>query len=82
MPALGRKRGLSSPARLCCSLAVPRCRTLAAGQVRLSEAQAATAAAARLEADNAELVRRLMELKAAEIERMNDMNRMMDELVS
>ncbi len=51
-------------------------------QVRLAEAQAATAAASRLEADNAELVRRLMELKAAEIERMNDMNRMRDELVS
>lgn len=51
-------------------------------ETRLAEAQAATSAVAGLEADNAELVRRLMDFKAAEMERMNDMNRMRDEVLA
>ncbi len=51
-------------------------------QARLAEAQSATAAASRLEAENSELLRRILEAKKAEADRMNDMNRMRDEVVS
>ncbi len=50
-------------------------------QTRLDEAQSATARAAMLEQDNAELAGRLVEMKEGEIERMNEMNRMREEMV-
>ena len=50
-------------------------------QARLAEADAAAAAAAAAQAENAELVKRLVEMKDREIERMNEMNRMREEMV-
>ncbi|GAB4821419.1 hypothetical protein N2152v2_008465 [Parachlorella kessleri] len=51
-------------------------------EARLAEAQSATAAASRLEAENSELLRRILEAKKAEADRMNDMNRMRDEVLA
>ena len=45
-------------------------------QARLHEAQAASARAASLEAESAELVRRIIEMKDSEAERLNEMNRL------
>lgn len=50
-------------------------------QARLAEAQAATARADRLQGESAELVRRLVEMKDREADRMNEMNRLHTETV-
>lgn len=49
---------------------------------RLAEAQQASGATASLEQENAELVKRLIEMKTGEIERMNEMNRMREEMLA
>lgn len=51
-------------------------------QAQRNDATVSAARAAALEADNAALARRLVELKEAEIERMNDINRQGEEMVS
>lgn len=51
-------------------------------QSRLAEATGAVDRAAALETENAELARRLVELKSAEIERMNTMNREREDLLA
>lgn len=50
-------------------------------QARLAEAEAATRRAAKLESENTDLVTRLVEEKGQEIEKMNEMNRMREEMV-
>lgn len=50
-------------------------------QARLAEAQAATARADRLEGESSELVRRIIEMKDREADRMNEMNRLHAETV-
>lgn len=50
-------------------------------EARRAEAASAASALAEMEADNRALVRRLVEMKEQEVERMNDINRQRDELV-
>ncbi len=50
-------------------------------QARLAEAQAATARADRLQGESAELVRRIIEMKDREADRLNEMNRLHTETV-
>ena len=50
-------------------------------QSRLADKEAAEGRAASLEADNHELVTRLMELKATEVQRINETNRICEQMV-
>lgn len=59
----------------------PLCRSPAL-QARLAEAQAASTALAAAETEGAELVRRLIEMKDREADRMNEINRLEAETVS
>ena len=54
----------------------PHACALLCAQARLHEAQGATARAAQLEAENVELVRRILEMKSGEADRLNDINRL------
>ncbi|KAK9828803.1 hypothetical protein WJX72_002152 [[Myrmecia] bisecta] len=51
-------------------------------EARLKDKEAAEARAGQLEGENADLVRRLVELKSSEIERLNETNRMCDEMLA
>ncbi len=51
-------------------------------QSRLADKEAAEAEAARLRAESAALAARLVELKATEAERMNEVNKMCEQMVS
>lgn len=59
----------------------PPCPLTPPAQSQRNDATASAARAAALEAENAALARRLVELKEAEIERMNDINRQREEMV-
>ncbi len=54
---------------------------LAALQARLADKEAAEARATKLETENGALVQRLIQLKATEVERMNEVNRVCEEMV-
>lgn len=50
-------------------------------QARLADKEAAEREAARLEADNLQLAARLVEMKESEMQRMEDTNRMCEQMV-
>lgn len=51
-------------------------------QARLKDKEAAQAQASKLEAENQDLVQRLVTMKSTEVERMNELNKAYEEMVS